>query len=1170
MIPKKRFGIPEYNKQQNLLDKIASMRDYSIENPDLQDVAKQHFKKKDIEKIVALSKEKASIKKEFEQIKKELKDLDIDDSDMLFASDYKKMQITKSQNLENDLKKILFDLSMLKRKSGLFDDYRKKLKVVLKRFFNFGGLSNRTIILPLKNTINEQDIIKINKGSDKIKNIREVLHMNREVIVQTNDNEIIKYLKDNGYTFQDEKKDFYEAKAYNKNNVKIDLIEELKKIRDAVKSLPSKKNILTKMDPKLKQYEAIASDVKKISEFKSSFLSRMEIIKNQTDDLDNIDNISVIILSWIPRHIMSQSTGTIWRSCMSFQQEQEGDVGVNIKYVGTGIEEGAFIAWLTKVKDLGSIKEPKARILIKPYINENADMIWWPSTIYHDGGLTGAESIMFKRVLKNYCYNKQRTFALNMLSIEDDDKIYKDEFDEMIEDEDNFEEDDFAEDGLQEKNINTKTFEQQVEETPKNFYRIFYSIGFTNKKMFDFLEKQNTAFFDEDCIVNLFKISYLSNNLFFLQYALDKGLESKISVYTLYVERINGIIVNNEYNEKALNIFFNFIRKHKNVQVGLHGDLDIFVFRQLYSKQLAKNAFSKIDGKLLDFIIKNDDVMENIFVDESRIKITIEQYDAFSKEQRKEINKYLKKYLDETQKIKTEILSKIQILIHTFRNENKNIFDEMQKTIDSKNENFEREYIQFFSTGNYSDLFFSNEVLKNLISLYKKNKSKIRDMQINEKMFKNNITATYAKTLQEKQQLNKELVDEAKQLNLINGENLIYSRTDYQMAFDKELLIQYLRKDNVHSDKVIDFINSLRGHTEKVDILDLMVYINEKVPDIKLFANKKVFDTFKIFDYDQIGQFGMVTNIRKPKLFIIKDEITKELLKHHSENLVMYKYLVMMFFYRENIEKNMKIFENTFKGKKLIKDKSIVDDHLISLIITGYLIEPNMIRKIMNYIDKDFIYDGIYKSDMDYGISNGLLKNKPIIEYLYEDYFLDKFKKSEKMIKFFFQALVKNANWQIRSTKNEKYYSAMNLNYNNLMIENKLFIDFLGELIKDRQELDFIFPKDMFDKINGVQPRAGIQSLSLNTTQLANAQARRNIEAQPRDVDVDDLVNVVSIIFILVKYYNFDKKLIEKSKAMEYHNRLLVKYQKNKSNIVADSFEKITEDLFSIVKKILK
>ena len=39
--------------------------------------------------------------------------------------------------------------------------------------------------------------------------------------------------------------------------------------------------------------------------------------------------------------------------------------------------------------------------------------------------------------------------------------------------------------------------------------------------------------------------------------------------------------------------------------------------------------------------------------------------------------------------------------------------------------------------------------------------------------------------LQEKQQLNKELVDEAKQLNLINGENLIYSRTDYQMAFDK-------------------------------------------------------------------------------------------------------------------------------------------------------------------------------------------------------------------------------------------------------------------------------------------------------------------------------------------------------------------------------------------------
>jgi tRNA(Ile)-lysidine synthase TilS/MesJ len=129
---------------------------------------------------------------------------------------------------------------------------------------------------------------------------------------------------------------------------------------------------------------------------------------------------------------------------------------------------------------------------------------------------------------------------------------------------------------------------------------------------------------------------------------------------------------------------------------------------------------------------------------------------------------------------------------------------------------------------------------------------------------------------------------------------------------------------------------------------------------------------------------------------------------------------------------------------------------------------------------------------------------------------------------------------------------------------------YVRELIKDRQELDFIFSKDMFDKINMVKPRAGIQSLSLNATQLANAQGQRNIETQLRDMDVDDLIKVVSIIFILVKYYNFDKQLIEKSKVMEYHNRLLMKYQKNKSNIVADSFEKITEDLFSIVKKILK
>lgn len=1168
MIPKKRTGIPEYSRKQNLLDKLASMRDYSMENPELQDVAKTHFKKKNIEQISNLNKEKIDLQKE-------LKDLQTEQSDILFSVDYMKMQIEKSQNLQSDLKRTLFDLDMLKKKRVIFDNYRKNLKVVLKRFFNVGGLSNRTLILPLKNTINEQDIVKINKGADKISNIKEVLHMNREVVVQANDEEIIKYLKDNGYGFRDEKKDFYEAKAYNKNNVKVDLTEEFKKIKDSVKNLDSKKNILAKIDPKLEQYNVIAADIKRISEFKTSFLSRMEIIKNQTDDLDNIDNIDVIILSWIPRHIMSQSTGTIWRSCMSYQQEQEGDVGINIRYVGTGIEDGTFIAWLVKIKDLKSIKEPKARILIKPFVNENGDTIWWPSHIYHDGSLTGGESILFKRILKNYCYIKQKKYVLGSLSIADDDRVYEDESDEMIEDEDNFEEDRFAEEGLQEKHINTNTFETQIEKTPNNFYRIFYSIGFTNKKMFDFLESRNANYFNEDVIVNLFKMSYLSNNLFFLQYALDKGLEIKVSIYQLYVERINNIIINGQYNEKALNIFLNFVRKNKNVQVGVHGDLDLHVFPRLYSKQLMKNQHMKVDNKLLDFILKHDDVMNNIINIDSHVEITILKYSVFSKEQRKEINKYLKKFLSERKRISPDILAKIQILIDTFRDENKNIFDEMQKLIDEKKIVFDSEYLTFFCTKNYDDSFFSDDVLKKLIIIYGKSKRKENNLfskieskaTVFEKMFKDNIASAYIQTLDgDKKRISKTLIEEAKKLGIINGKNLLYSDFNYKIAFDKELLIQFLEKDNIHSDKVIQFFNSFTGYTERIDISDLMLYIDEKLPNIKLFANPKIFDVFKIFDHDQVGEFGRITNIRNPELFVINNEVTKRLLAHQSENLVMYKYLIMMFFYKENIEKNMKIFENIFKGKKLTNYNSINDTHLISLIITGYIIKPEIMEKILTYLDEEFVYNSISKIDIDFGYANGLLSNKAFTEYLYRDYFLDKFKKSEKMIKFFFQALVSGIP---RSTKNENYLTSMNSHYNNLKTKNKKFIDFVGELIKDQKDLDFVFSKEMLDKINGVKPRAGIETLSLSAAQLANMHRQRNIHTQPIDIDFVELMQIVSIMFILIKYYNFDKKLIENSKIMQYYNLLLEKHKKHKANMSDDSFEKTIDNLFPIVNKLL-
>ena len=80
MIPKKRFGIPEYNKQQNLLDKLASMRDYSIENPKLQDIAKKNFKKK-LEK--KLKSPKIKLFRSYKKNEKEKQFKEIYNSDLI-------------------------------------------------------------------------------------------------------------------------------------------------------------------------------------------------------------------------------------------------------------------------------------------------------------------------------------------------------------------------------------------------------------------------------------------------------------------------------------------------------------------------------------------------------------------------------------------------------------------------------------------------------------------------------------------------------------------------------------------------------------------------------------------------------------------------------------------------------------------------------------------------------------------------------------------------------------------------------------------------------------------------------------------------------------------------------------------------------------------------------
>ena len=71
---------------------------------------------------------------------------------------------------------------------------------------------------------------------------------------------------------------------------------------------------------------------------------------------------SLIVISKAKYDIAGMSTGRGWTSCMNLND------GSNKYYISCDLEEGSIIAYLIKKEDL-NIKNPIARVLIKPFIN---------------------------------------------------------------------------------------------------------------------------------------------------------------------------------------------------------------------------------------------------------------------------------------------------------------------------------------------------------------------------------------------------------------------------------------------------------------------------------------------------------------------------------------------------------------------------------------------------------------------------------------------------------------------------------------------------------------------------------------------------------------------------------------------------------------------------------
>ena len=414
-------GIQEKDKNQGLLSK-----DMEKENLNMRGYYSGELKflnKPNVEQIKLKSGEYKRIERELEKSEENKT------NPSLFSQVSIRINLglkTKPQ-MRNDLLQVYDQLQDIKKDSELQDTYRKNLKVILRKFFTFGNIASRYVVLPLSATIpNDAMIRALNSSNNKGMDILNYTRQHREIITDAIDKDIKKYMTDNGYNFKNEN-DFYDNICYTKNNAKINLRDELAKIGANVKNIDSKKKILEKMPPDSSNRKPIEDEIRRLMEFKPDYLDRMEDVIESMDVETEEKNLKVMVLTWVPRQILTQSTGTIWTSCMSLSNYEDHDGGSNKKFVSTGITEGVFIAWLVNLADMKTIKEPIARILIKPFMDDEENIIWWPSTIYHDGG-QGNELKLFEKTCRSYMLKKQKDLIKTdmTINIKDSKKVYSD------------------------------------------------------------------------------------------------------------------------------------------------------------------------------------------------------------------------------------------------------------------------------------------------------------------------------------------------------------------------------------------------------------------------------------------------------------------------------------------------------------------------------------------------------------------------------------------------------------------------------------------------------------------------------------------------------------------------------------------------------------------------
>jgi len=258
-----------------------------------------------------------------------------------------------------------FNKIKLKKSNLKSEKYKTNLRKVLQTFFKEPGdlVPKRNILLTLKGEA---------KG------------------LSSKDKEIIRYLNNNGYLTTPESYEI--GLTTNKKGAQLSILEVLKmiKVLDQKKLKEQLSNI-----PNEAAKNAVNLKIKQREEFKENYYIYFRNIDQK--------NRKVIVLTWVPRKIASQSTSVGWTSCMNLFD------GVNKSYVFPSIEDGQFIAWLVKKGDENKLDNPQARLLIKVYDDKKGNNFWWPQ-----GKIYGTADNSFRKTVEDFLKEKQKAIMPNI------------------------------------------------------------------------------------------------------------------------------------------------------------------------------------------------------------------------------------------------------------------------------------------------------------------------------------------------------------------------------------------------------------------------------------------------------------------------------------------------------------------------------------------------------------------------------------------------------------------------------------------------------------------------------------------------------------------------------------------------------------------------------------